>query len=135
MGSCRRLAALQFASVDAVTFDDNGGHLYVEMRVNAAGISARNIPFITTNMVVNTVPGDLFKEQFYFLDAEPESRQDGSERIEWEADVGEFDPVNNPPRLMQSKATALRNRATRPVHIQTGWTDNRRRASTSLVSG
>ena len=88
-------SALQFASVDAVTFDDNGGHLYVEVRVNPAGVSARNIPFVTTNMQVNTVPGDLFNEQFYFLDLEP-NPDDGLPEP-WEADVGEFDPVNNVP--------------------------------------
>ena len=86
-------SALQFASVDAVTFDDNDGHLYVEVRVNPAGVSARNIPFVTTNMQVNTVPGDLFQEQFYFLSMERNPDQDPPEPTTWEADVGVFDPI------------------------------------------
>ena len=85
-------AALQFASVDAVTFDDNGGHLYVEMRINPANINARNIPFITTNMQVNTIPGDLLNEQFNFLSVERNPDQTPVDPPTWEADVGIFNP-------------------------------------------
>lgn len=88
-------AALQFSSVDAVTFDDNGGHLYVEMRINPANISARNVPFITTNMQVNTIPGDLFAEQFNFLSIERNPDQDDPvDPTTWEADVGIFNPID-----------------------------------------
>ncbi len=86
-------AALQFASVDAVTFDDNGGHLYVEMRINAANINARNIPFVTTNMKVNTIPGDLNNEQFNFLSIERNPDQDPVDPTAWESDVGIFNPL------------------------------------------
>lgn len=89
-------AALQFASVDAVTFDDNGGHLYVEMRINPANISARNLPFITTNMQVNTIPGDLFQEQFNFLSIERNPDQFPEDPTAWEADVGIFNPLDIP---------------------------------------
>lgn len=92
-GDFPNASALQFASVNAVTFDDNGGHLYVQMRVNPAQVTARNIPFITTNIQVNTIPGDLFQEQFYFLDVESNPDADPTDPNPWEADVGIFDPI------------------------------------------
>jgi len=87
-------SALQFASVDSVIFNDNGGRLYVEVRINPANISARNIPFVTTNMQVNTIPGDLFQEQFNFLSIEREPDQDPVDPTGWESDVGTFNPIN-----------------------------------------
>jgi hypothetical protein len=93
-GEFPSLAALQFASVDAVIFDDNGGRLYVEMRINPAQVSARNLPFITTNMQVNTIPGDLFAEQFNFLSIERNPDQFPEEPTTWEADVGMFNPID-----------------------------------------
>jgi len=106
-------AAIQFASVNAVTFDDNGGHVYVQMRINPAGVTARNIPFITTNMQVNTIPGDLFQEQFYFHDVETNPDADPSDLNPWEADVGKFDPIH-PGGPIDSFGYAEENTSPRP---------------------
>ena len=65
------------------------------MRINPAHASARNIPFVTTNMVVNTIPGDLFQEQFYFLDAERNPDQDPPEPTSGKPTLAIFDPVNS----------------------------------------